>query len=64
MSFVIEDAEAIIESAKAICIKSAQLDQDEWIPRSQIDDDSEVYKKGDTGECVISDWLAEQKGLL
>lgn len=38
-----------------------------WIPLSQIDDDSEIYKKdqvGETGELVISEWMAKQKGLI
>ncbi len=38
-----------------------------WIPFSQIDDDSEIYKKdqvGETGELVISEWMAKQKGLI
>lgn len=34
-----------------------------WIPQSQIDDDSEVWKEGDEGTLVISAWLANQKGL-
>jgi hypothetical protein len=35
-----------------------------WIPQSQIDDDSEVYQAGDEGELVVSQWIAEQKGLV
>jgi hypothetical protein len=38
-----------------------------WIPYSQVDDDSEIYKKeqvGETGELVISEWLAKEKGLI
>ena len=38
--------------------------KDHWIPQSQIDDDSEVYKEGDEGTLVISEWLATQKGLV
>lgn len=34
-----------------------------WIPKSQIDDDSEVYKEDDTGELIISEWIAAQKGI-
>lgn len=35
-----------------------------WIPQSQIDDDSEVSKKGDEGTLIVSEWIAIQKGLV
>jgi hypothetical protein len=35
-----------------------------WIPQSQISDDSEVWKEGDEGTLVITEWLAIQKGLV
>lgn len=35
-----------------------------WIPQKQIDDRSEVWKRGDRGTLVISQWIAEQKGLV
>jgi hypothetical protein len=34
-----------------------------WIPKSQIHDDSEVYKADTEGTLVIPLWLAEEKGL-
>jgi hypothetical protein len=37
--------------------------EEHWIPKSQIDDDSEVYREGDVGKLVVSQWIAEQKGL-
>jgi hypothetical protein len=41
------------------------IDGDEyWIPQSQIEDESEVWKKGDEGTLVISEWIAEQKGIM
>jgi hypothetical protein len=36
----------------------------EWIPKSQIDDDSEVWKEGQDGTLVISEWIAMQKALV
>lgn len=38
--------------------------EEHWIPRSQIDDDSEVYEKGHEGTLVITEWLAIQKDLI
>jgi hypothetical protein len=51
---------------KASTTKAALMiiDDDEyWIPQSQIDDDSEVWKKDDFGTLVITDWIAQQKGI-
>jgi hypothetical protein len=36
---------------------------DVWIPQSQIHDDSEVSKPGDEGDLIITQWIAEQKGI-
>lgn len=50
------------ESERAILV---EIEGDEyWIPKSQVDDDSEVYAKDHSGELVISEWIAEQKGIL
>lgn len=35
-----------------------------WIPKSQIHDDSEVWKNGQEGELIIPEWLAHEKGLI
>ena len=40
------------------------IDGDEyWIPQSQIHDDSEVWREGDNGLLVISEWFAEKEGI-
>ena len=57
----IEDAFAKAETERALLVV---IDGDEyWIPQSQITDDSEVYAKGHEGDLVITDYIAEQKGL-
>lgn len=38
--------------------------EEHCIPKSQVDQDSEVYKKGTDGRLVISRWIAEKKGLV
>lgn len=49
------------ETDKAILV---EIEGEEfWIPKSQIDDDSEVYEKNQHGELVVSAWLAKQKGF-
>lgn len=35
-----------------------------WLPKSQIHDDSEVYKNGTDGDLVISKWIATEKSLV
>lgn len=35
-----------------------------WIPKSQITDNSEVWKKDDKGLLVITEWIAIKKGLI
>jgi hypothetical protein len=58
----VEDVLVKSETEKALLciIEGEQM----WIPKSQITDDSEVWKQGDEGTLVITEWLAEQKGLL
>jgi hypothetical protein len=62
MAYRIEKARCVSESPNAILIESPEYDG--WIPQSQITADSEVWKEGQEGVCEITDWIAEQKGLL
>ena len=39
-------------------------DKEVWIPLSQVDDDSEIWKVGEEGTLVVSEWIATQKGLI
>lgn len=34
-----------------------------WVPKSQVSDNSEVYKEGDEGTLVLNPWFAEKEGL-
>lgn len=47
---------------KAILIECDDLDEEEWIPLSQVSEDSEVMDTDDEGTLIITLWLAEQKG--
>lgn len=59
------DVVCTMETEKAILVKIKDADEEQyWIPKSQIDDESEVYQENDEGKLVISAWIAEQKGLL
>jgi hypothetical protein len=52
-----------VESTSAILVEIPEHGE-LWIPKSQVHDDSEVYKKGTEGKLVITAWLATQKGLV
>lgn len=57
----IYDVFAQAETDKALlCVID---NQEFWIPKGQITDDSEVWRKGDEGLLVVTHWIAEQKGL-
>lgn len=53
------------------CIKettSAMLcridDAEEWIPKSQVHDDSFVFHSGHEGTLVVTQWLARERGWI
>ena len=51
-------------TAKALLV---EIDgEDYWIPLSQIHDDSEVFDddKNADGKLVVTEWIAQQKGLV
>jgi hypothetical protein len=58
------DCKAIRQTEKALLVYIPDLETEEWIPQSCVDDDSEVYKKGDCGELVIFDYFAKSKGWV
>ena len=58
-----ERCEAVAETDLAVCVEGI-TDEDVWVPKSQISDDSEVWKKGDEGELIITEWFAEKEGLV
>lgn len=67
MVYRVKDAEIIAESqsGKAWLVKAPDFDCPEWIPKSAIHDDSEIWKLNqEPGELVIHEWCAEQKGWI
>ena len=52
----------IAESAKAIHVRDEENSKQFWIPKSVIDDDSEVYAMGTSGKLIVADWFAEKEG--
>lgn len=62
MAYEIENARCIRETEKAILVEAPDFDEPTWIPQSQVDDDSDVYKVGTSGTLIVSDWWAEKQG--
>jgi len=57
------DAQCLKTTAQAALIKFEDRDEPVWIPQSQIDDASEVWRAGDEGILIISEFCATAKGL-
>lgn len=58
----IQNVTALKETEAALLV---EVEGEEfWIPKSQIHDDSEVYKVDTDGTLVIPLWLAEKHGLV
>ena len=60
-TFTLEDIEVIKETAKALLVDFE--DESYWIPKSQVDDDSEVWKMGQKGDMIITHWITSQMGF-
>jgi len=64
MTYEISDAKAVRETDDALLVEADEFDEPQWVPKSQIDDDSEVYKLGTDGTLIVSEWFAEKRGWL
>ncbi len=65
MAVELGQAEALRETTDALLVRLEDEDGREvWFPKTQIDDESEVWKAGQEGELVVSDWIAEKKGFV
>ena len=57
-----DDIECTIDTPKAILVHVEG--KEVWIPKCCIHDDSECYKKGTDGKLIITQRIAEEKGLV
>lgn len=58
-----EDVEVIAATPRAILCLFPE-GEEVWIPKEQIDPESEVSDNGDYGTLVIPEWLAKNEGLI
>lgn len=60
----VPDCSVVRETDAALLIESPNLPHgNEWIPKSQLHEDSEIYEYGTDGDLIITRWLADQKGI-
>ena len=59
----IEDVEVLEDKPGALLCLFPD-GQEIWIPKSQIDEKSEVREHSDSGTLVIPAWLAKNEGLI
>jgi hypothetical protein len=66
MTVRFDDCRCSRDSGKALLVDIPDLDEEVWIPQSQIHDDSEVYDAEDNAEgtLVVKRWFAEKKGWV
>jgi hypothetical protein len=65
MPYEKDGCKAVRGTDLALLVKGVSPDDDdeeEWVPRSVIDDDSEVYDEGHEGKIVIKSSFARSKG--
>lgn len=59
---VVGPVECIRETNNALLIYASTGEH--WIPRSQLHHDSDVYKRGHTGNITVSKWIAKERGFI
>lgn len=65
MGYVVVEGEFQAETPLAVCLELPGLQEEVWIPKSQIlrwDDDA--YGRGDPCEIEVKEWFAEKEGLI
>jgi len=63
-TYTVEDAVCVAETDLAICVEAPDFEEGTWIPQSQIHEDSEIWEKGQEGDLVVTEWLAQQEGWI
>jgi hypothetical protein len=58
-----DDCTVINESNMAILVQCPFWTSPRWLPKSQIDEESECQERNDVGVLVTSAWIAEEKHL-
>lgn len=61
-----DDAVVERETDMALLVRLPDQEESVWFPKSQVDDDSEVFDDDENsrGKLVVSEWIAQEKGLI
>lgn len=51
------------ETEKALLVRTEEGDEI-WVPKSVVDEDSEVYQKGDEGTLTVQEWFVKKTDEL
>jgi hypothetical protein len=62
--YLVENAEIIKDTGKAILINAPEFDEPQWVPQSQVHDDSDIYQEGEEGDLAVKTWWAEKEGWI
>jgi hypothetical protein len=63
--FDIPESTILRETDKAILVRSSEFGDDEvWVPKSVIHEDSSVFAEGDEGTLLVKRWFAEKQKWL
>lgn len=57
-----QNVQCIAETDKAI--RCRILEKSYWIPKSQVEHDSEVFRKEQHGTLIVTQWWATKEGLV
>ena len=64
-TYTLEDCTPILDKGKAVLFEVPDLDEQVWIPKSAIHDDSDVWKEGqESGDLVVHEWLAIRRNWI
>lgn len=63
-TYEIEDVEATIATSMALLCKFPDKREEVWVPRSLINEESEVQEEGDRGTLIVAGWFAEKEELI
>jgi hypothetical protein len=59
-AYVMGDGKVVGETDKAIRVLLTDADAPQWVPKSVVHDDSEIWKTNDVGSLVVKKWWYEK----
>lgn len=60
---MIPEVKVLRETEKALLVLTDEGDE-LWVPKSVVDEDSEVFQKDDEGTLIVQEWFAKKTDEL